>query len=327
MVKAYKCICCNKRAKPKDRRPLTDTVKNYLRRVFPAVDPTDSDVICFQCRVKSYKNAPKPRQCSDNISNDPDYQPQPSTSRQPFSPLSIRWVVESANARIKGFKYLDHVMPNSQLPFIGDFVKIVCAISNKYFPPLSSPDQVEQDELIAEKMLQQNEKENELKMLVEEKGLARKKTIWRPIEDCEVQGFPRLSDEQLSELTLGVYQLRLSSSYMQEHTTGNCDIKVHVHEQSLISAKLQSRHTSSRMYMLWIRHSEDMVESWYCQCKTGSRVVGMCSHIAAVVWFLSAGRYQQKESLGVRDWGKYLSDASAIRIDDSSSSESDSEVF
>ncbi|XP_052247599.1 uncharacterized protein LOC127855818 isoform X1 [Dreissena polymorpha] len=239
----------------------------------------------------------------------------------------IRWVVESANARIKRFKYLDHVMPNSQLPFIGDFVRIVCAISNKYFPPLSSPDQVEQDELIAQKMLQQNEKENELKMLVEEKGLARKKTIWRPIEDCEVQGFPRLSDEQLSELTLGVYQLRLSSSYMQEHTTGNCDIKVHVHEQSLISAKLQSRYTSSRRYMLWIRHSEDMVESWYCQCKTGSRVVGMCSHIAAVVWFLSAGRYQQKESLGVRDWGKYLSDASAIRIDDSSSSESDSEVF
>ncbi|KAH3708269.1 hypothetical protein DPMN_067716 [Dreissena polymorpha] len=144
-------------------------------------------------------------------------------------------------------------------------------------------------------MLQQNEKENELKMLVEEKGLARKKTIWRPIEEIEVQGFPRLSDEQLSELTLGVYQLRLSSSYMQEHTTGNCDIKVHVHEQSLISAKLQSRHTSSRRYMLWIRHSEDMVESWHCQCKTGSRVVGMCSHIAAVVWFLSAGRYQKRK--------------------------------
>ena len=92
-------------------------------------------------------------------------------------------MVESANARIKRFKYLDHVMPNSQLPFIGDFVRIVCAISNKYFPPLSSPDQVEQDELIAKKMLQQNEKEDELKMLVEEKGLARKKTIWRPIQD------------------------------------------------------------------------------------------------------------------------------------------------
>ncbi|KAH3870626.1 hypothetical protein DPMN_033814 [Dreissena polymorpha] len=88
MVKAYKCICGNKRAKPKDRRPLTDTVKKYLRRVLPAVDPTDSDVICFQRHVKSYKNAPKPRQCSDNFSNDPDYLPQPSTSRQPFSPLS-----------------------------------------------------------------------------------------------------------------------------------------------------------------------------------------------------------------------------------------------
>ncbi|XP_052253966.1 uncharacterized protein LOC127860141 isoform X3 [Dreissena polymorpha] len=88
MGKDYRCICCNKRAKPKDRSPLTDTVKNYLRKVLPAVVPTDSDVICFHCRVKSYKNAPKPRQCSDNISNDPDYQPQPSTSRQPLSPFS-----------------------------------------------------------------------------------------------------------------------------------------------------------------------------------------------------------------------------------------------
>ncbi|KAH3699910.1 uncharacterized protein LOC127860139 isoform X4 [Dreissena polymorpha] len=88
MGKDYRCICCNKRAKPKDRSPLTDTVKNYLRKVLPAVVPTDSDVICFHCRVKSYKNAPKPRQRSDNINNDPDNQPQPSTSRQPFSPLS-----------------------------------------------------------------------------------------------------------------------------------------------------------------------------------------------------------------------------------------------
>jgi hypothetical protein len=47
-------------------------------------------------------------------------------------------------------------MPNSQIPYIGDFVRIACAISNKYFPPLSSPE--EKDEEIAEKMLAQSAK-------------------------------------------------------------------------------------------------------------------------------------------------------------------------
>ena len=70
--------------------------------------------------------------------------------------LQIRWVVESANARIKRFKYLNYVMPNSQIPYIGDFVRIACAISNKYFPPLRSPE--EKDEEIAEKMLAQSAK-------------------------------------------------------------------------------------------------------------------------------------------------------------------------
>jgi hypothetical protein len=40
-----------------------------------------------------------------------------------FSILSlfqIRWVVESAKARIKNFKWLDRVIPTNQVPFIGD---------------------------------------------------------------------------------------------------------------------------------------------------------------------------------------------------------------
>lgn len=43
----------------------------------------------------------------------------------------IRWVVESANSRIKQWKYLQHVLPTSQIPYIGDFIRIVCAICNR----------------------------------------------------------------------------------------------------------------------------------------------------------------------------------------------------
>ena len=48
----------------------------------------------------------------------------------------IRWVVESANGRIKQWRALRHVIPNSQVPFIEDYVRIVCAICNAYRPPL-----------------------------------------------------------------------------------------------------------------------------------------------------------------------------------------------
>jgi hypothetical protein len=30
----------------------------------------------------------------------------------------IRWVVESANGRLKSWKYFDKVLPNSQIPFM-----------------------------------------------------------------------------------------------------------------------------------------------------------------------------------------------------------------
>lgn len=141
-----------------------------------------------------------------------------------FVYFQIRWVVESANARIKRFKYLDNVMPNSQIPFIGDFVRIVCSISNKYFPPLSSTDQSESDVAMAAKMVRLLERENELQKKVEKTGLDRKQTVWKNVDEEDIY-FPVLNSEQLSELTLGVYQLSLSPSYIQEHLDGEFDIK------------------------------------------------------------------------------------------------------
>jgi hypothetical protein len=42
----------------------------------------------------------------------------------------IRWVVESANGRLISWKYFDKVLPNSQIPFIGDYIQIICSICN-----------------------------------------------------------------------------------------------------------------------------------------------------------------------------------------------------
>ena len=47
----------------------------------------------------------------------------------------VRWVVESTNGRIK-LEALSSVMPNSQVPFIGGYIRIVCATCNAFKPPL-----------------------------------------------------------------------------------------------------------------------------------------------------------------------------------------------
>lgn len=52
----------------------------------------------------------------------------------------IRWVVEAANERIKTWLYLNNVVHNSQISYIGDFVRIVCSMINKYRPPLKTCD-------------------------------------------------------------------------------------------------------------------------------------------------------------------------------------------
>ena len=63
----------------------------------------------------------------------------------------IRWIVESANGRMKYWKYLANVVPNSQIPNTGDDVGLVCAISNKYMKPLCSSK--ETDELFGCQLL------------------------------------------------------------------------------------------------------------------------------------------------------------------------------
>ena len=52
--------------------------------------------------------------------------------------ILVRWVVESVNGRIKTWKFLGKTLPNSQIPFIGDYLRIVCSICNKYRTPFDS---------------------------------------------------------------------------------------------------------------------------------------------------------------------------------------------
>ena len=233
-------------------------------------------------------------------------------------------MVEAANARIKRWKYLDHILPTSQIPFIGDFVRIVCAVSNKYLPPINATKDAEEDQLTASQMLERLTRESELQSFVEEHNLDRRSVAkWGSVDDCDIYEFPKLDDVTLRLLTLGTYQLKLSTSYIQEYVGGECEMQLFLESEGLLRVRLQSRHISSKSYLVWIEYDSDHIKAWYCKCRAGARTVGTCSHVAAILWYLGKARYSQTYAYGVKDWGQYLQDAAEIPEPiDSSDSES-----
>ncbi|XP_062588938.1 uncharacterized protein LOC134250590 [Saccostrea cucullata] len=165
---------------------------------------------------------------------------------------------------------------------------------------------------------------NVLKEYVETNGLDKREVRWRKIDASDTSiAFPQLSEEEIRELTMGVYQIKLAKSYAQEHLDkdGNYEIYVNNDHDGILRAKLQSRHISAKKYLLWIGFDEINIKSWFCKCKIGSRVVGMCSHITSVIWFLSFARHRENPKIGVRNWCSYVDDAAALPVDDSDSDE------
>ncbi|XP_062618934.1 uncharacterized protein LOC134280537 [Saccostrea cucullata] len=234
----------------------------------------------------------------------------------------LRWVVESVNGRIKTWNYLDRTIPNSQIPHIGDYVRIISAICNKFRPDVSTG--LESDLSTAAKMRFLSKEVNVLKEYVETNGLDKRQVRWRKIDASDTSiAFPQLSEEEIRELTMGVYQIKLAKSYAQEHLDkdGTYEIYVNNDHDGILRAKLQSRHTSAKTYLLWIGFDEINIKSWFCKCKIGSRVVGMCSHITSVIWFLSFARHRENPKIGVRSWCSYVDDAAALPVDDSDSDE------
>ncbi|XP_061170430.1 uncharacterized protein LOC133179753 [Saccostrea echinata] len=231
----------------------------------------------------------------------------------------IRWVVEAANGRLKKWRFLDNVVSNSNIPSVGDFVRIVCSLINKYRPPLKTNDVNDFNNGFKMLMMSKNN-ENVLKELVTKDSNYRYRTnskLWKSIDARDAAiNFPALSEEDVRQLTFGTYQIRQANSYIREHIdeTGQYAIDVSYVESDLIHCRIQSRHTSSTLYNLWIRFTISAVTSWYCQCKSGARTLGCCAHICSVIWYLGYHRHQcnkiekDRYMSSVDDAGQYQTD-------------------
>lgn len=105
--------------------------------------------------------------------------------------------------------------------------------------------------------------------------------------------FPHTTEEDVRVLTIGIYQVNLARAITAEHLNEESEYEVLlcIFDPSLLCARLQSRHVKLKVYVLWIFHDEVTVKSRYCNCKTESRVVGICAHVTSVIWYLVYARH------------------------------------
>ena len=64
-------------------------------------------------------------------------------------------------------------------------------------------------------------------------------------------------------------------------------------DDDLIRARFQSRHSNHKKHIAPVQFDEQKEQpiiGWYCTCSSGSREVGMCSHITALLWHLGVER-------------------------------------
>lgn len=207
----------------------------------------------------------------------------------------VRWVVESTNGRIKQFRMLDKVVPNTLSKYIGDFVRIACALLNRFRGPVTTLD--EKTEKIANEMMHKAKMDNELKVFLEDNGLITKRSDYKSLESADIMDFPQLTLDDLRTITMGIYQLKQAPCYTKDHLNedGQYELLVFKETEGLIKVKIQSRHSKNTTYTLWIQYipsSDKPIAGWYCTCKVGSRIVGCCAHIASVLWFWGFERYQ-----------------------------------
>ena len=88
--------------------------------------------------------------------------------------------MESANGRIKHWRALSNVLPNSQIPFAGDYVRIVCSLCNAFRPPLVTS--LESNAVIAKRMMALARSSNKLQQNVNDNMWDKRHTIWKTMD-------------------------------------------------------------------------------------------------------------------------------------------------
>lgn len=143
---------------------------------------------------------------------------------------------------------------------------------------------------------------NVVQARVEVENLQRRHGQWLQLQANHLPDFPYLTVEYLRSITLGIYQIKLAPSYIQQKLQRDemeiLELDVLFKEPGFIRLRIYSRFRRATRYYIWISYNiennddDPPIIRYYCTCKSGTRTLGTCVHIANVLWFLGYAKYE-----------------------------------
>lgn len=222
----------------------------------------------------------------------------------------VRYVVEVRNGHMKSVWKLFYKIWNPlQAPHLVDDYKIGAALLNKYFPLILS-DKNNVDAIVG-RMLDMADEPNKLNAIITKPAFEK---VIRNFDDFDFQQFPKMEINDLVSIAVGTYQLRLAPSYYSDQIKNNNLFEVFVCKEDDCKRFLKSFYTSSndpKLLMCRIKRRFEVHKRSYftfvlfdsfatgsrsilgycCDCKSGLRTVGCCSHVMMIIWYLSYGQH------------------------------------
>lgn len=210
----------------------------------------------------------------------------------------VRWVVEAVHGAIsQKFRLLHHILDNKMLPKVRSLCRIAGYLQNTYGRRLTSDKKI--DDKIIKQINNRLNVENTLAEDVLNQNWNRRKKAFHRLLASEVSDFPELSEEELIILFTGTYQLSQAISYLAELMGKENDLQVLYAKEvpNILKMQVRSRHINRKSYICYIEynphgHSHEDIRRYCCDCANGNRTVGCCSHVAAIIYYLSNARYK-----------------------------------
>lgn len=165
-----------------------------------------------------------------------------------------RWVVEARNGHIKSiFKFLDGIIHRAHVLHLRDFYLIAGGLINRYHDLILMEGKTTE---LARHIKERVNEVNIVQARIEQEILTRKNAMWTLLNENHVPEFPRLDIDQLKRLTVGVYQLKLAPSYIQDKMDHDCtevfEFDESRNEPGFIRIRINSRFRNAVRYQLWI---------------------------------------------------------------------------
>lgn len=209
-----------------------------------------------------------------------------------------RYVVEVRNGHIKNrWQYFKAVKAHQSIPYLKKDFQIAAALVNAFCSEIVC-DRRDWQHMVNLMAVGNNNNTNLIQRL--DRQIPQRLFV----EVINLTLFPKLTYEQLKEISQGTYQINQARSYCQMHMAANnnnfpikmCSqaqcpfVELLTPNSLLLLVNFPSRFKSQKKHRTYVfleknGNGDYQIRAYRCTCKNGLRTVGCCSHTMALIWY------------------------------------------